>query len=187
MRRSRYISQAGVIAAVYAALSFLAIEFGGVLAIGPIQFRVSEAFTVIAVFTPAAIPGLWLGAAVANLTSVATFGALGMLDVLFGSLGSLLGAAWTWRFRKRIGVALLGPVIFNALIVPAYLPVMLKTTGLYNLNILGIQLSNYWLAAYLFGVVSVGVGEAVVVYGIGWPLVIAFRRLGLGDLLSADK
>lgn len=184
MRHSRYIAQAGVIAAVYAALSFLAIEFGGIFAYGPVQFRLSEAFTVIAVFTPAAIPGLTIGAAVANFTSVQQFGALGLLDVVFGALGSGLGAWWTWRFRKRTAVALLGPVISNALIVPAYLPVMLGSLGVTSIPFLGLNMAPTWLSAYSVGFITVAVGEAAVLYGVGWPLLVALRKLGFGELLG---
>lgn len=184
MKRTRYIAQAGLIAAIYAVLSFITISLGGILTVGPIQLRVSEAFTVVAALTPAAIPGLWLGAAVANLTSVQAFGALGLLDVVFGSLASLLGAIWTWRFRARTAIALLGPVIFNALIVPAYLPIMLATTGIYDQKVLGFDLRANWLAAYVVGVLTVGIGESIVIYGIGWPLLVGLRRLGLGEVLD---
>jgi len=58
MSRTRYIAQAGVIAAVYCTLTLLTMQFFQGLAWGPIQLRISEAFTVIAMFTPAAVPGL---------------------------------------------------------------------------------------------------------------------------------
>jgi uncharacterized membrane protein len=180
--RARTVAQAGVIAAVYAALTFLVIQFMSVFSFGIVQLRLSEALTVVACLTPAAIPGLFIGSALANLSSVAAFGAIGLFDVVFGSLGSLLGAVWTWHFRKRTGLALLGPVIFNALIVPAYLPLMLGASGLTTIPSLGITGSSPWIVLYLAGVAGVGVGQAVVVYGLGWPLLTVLRRMRLPGL-----
>jgi hypothetical protein len=122
------------------------------------------------------------------MSSVATFGAVGLLDVVFGSLATLLGAAWTWRFRGRTALALAGPVIFNALIVPAYLPLMLGASGFTTIPVLGITLSSAWPVLYLAGVAGVGFGQAVVVYGLGWPLLATLRRMrlpGLSDETAA--
>ena len=173
---ARYVAEGGLIAAVYGTASLLTIQLLGVLAFGLVQFRISEALTVVALFTPAAIPGLWLGTVVANAF---TGQPLAWLDMVFGGLGTLLGAWWTWRFRARKPLALLGPVVFNALIVPAYLPILLVGTGLYQVPLLGWDLSSSWPLAYAFGVVSVGIGQAVVVYGLGWPLAVALERSGI--------
>jgi uncharacterized membrane protein len=183
---ARRVATAGVIAAVYGALTFLVIQLGSVFSFGIIQFRVSEALTVVAVLTPAAVPGLAIGSALANLSSVSMFGALGLLDVAFGSLATLLGAVWSWRFRRRTGLALLGPVVTNALIVPAYLPAMLGAAGLTTVPLLGITPQSSWLVLYLTGVVTVGVGQAVVVYGLGWPLLTVLRRMRLPGLGGGD-
>ena len=179
---ARNVALSGVIAAVYAVLTFLVIQVGSIFSWGPVQLRLSEALTVLACLTPAAVPGLAIGAALANLTSVASMGAVGLLDVVFGSLGTLLGAAWSWRFRRRTGVALLGPVVFNALIVPAYLPAMLKAAGVGEIPLFGISLASSWWVLYLFGVLSIGVSQAIVVYGLGWPLLAAVRRMRLPGL-----
>ena len=176
MPRSRFVAQAGVIAALYAALTILVIQFPGALGWGPVQLRVSEALTVLAALTPAAIPGLWLGTLVANASLVPQVGPIAILDVVFGSVASLLGAVWMWRFRERTSAALLGPVLFNALIVPAYLPLVLAGLGFYEVPFLGVDLEGGWLAMYLFGVVTVGLGQAIVVYGLGWPLLLALKR-----------
>jgi len=182
--RAHKVAQAGVIAAVYAVLTFVVVQVGWIFTFGFVQFRVSEALTVVACLTPAAIPGLFIGSALANLSSVATFGAVGLLDVAFGSLGSLLGAAWSWHFRKRTALALAGPVIFNALIVPAYLPFMLGAGGFTTIPVLGITLSSSWPVLYLTGVVGVGVGQALVVYGLGWPLLATLRRMRIPGLFD---
>jgi uncharacterized membrane protein len=176
---ARTVAEAGVIAAVYGALSLLTIESFQWLAFGPIQFRVSEALTVLALFTPAAVPGLWLGAVLANGASLALGNPLGWFDVVFGGLGTLLGAWWTWRFRSRRALALAGPVVSNALIVPAYLPILLAGLGVYQVPALGWDLSSSWAAMYVFGVLTVGIGQAVVVYGLGWPLATALERSGV--------
>lgn len=185
MRRSSYVARAGVIAAVYAALTIATLQLPSQLGWGLVQFRLSEAMTVLATLTPAAIPGLWLGTAVANLFMVTQVGPLALLDVVFGSLASLAGAMWAWRFRSITPLALLGPVIANALIVPAYLPVLLtEGLGLYEIPLLGIDLEGNRLAMYLFGVVAIGIGQAVVVYGLGWPLLAALKRSGFAGRLE---
>lgn len=182
---TRDVARAGVIAAVYAALTLIVIQ--SPLGYGPVQFRLSEAVTVVACLTPAAIPGLWIGAVLANAFMLTQFGVLALFDVVFGALATLLGAIWTWRHRERPGIALLGPVVTNALIVPAYLPLMLTgATGIdfYSIPFLGIDASQAWWSMYVFGVIAVGVGQAVVVYGLGLPLLLVLRRIGLGRMLS---
>jgi len=149
------------------------------LGFGPVQLRLSEATTVLALFTPAAIPGLALGALIANSFMLSQFGLIALFDVVFGALGSLLGAGWMWRFRERRLLALAGPVISNALIVPAYLPFVLAGLGFYEFAPLGIDVEGNWIGMYLFGVVAVGIGQAIVVYGLGLPLAVALERTGL--------
>jgi uncharacterized membrane protein len=175
-RGSRYVAQAGVIAAVYAAASLLAIQTP--LGWGPVQLRLSEALTVVALFTPAAIPGLTLGTVVANSFMVAQFGPLALLDVVFGGLGTLLGALWMWRFRRRRALALAGPVVANALIVAAYLPLLLTAAGFdfYEIPVVGIDAAGAWFGMYVFGMVAIGIGQAIVVYGLGWPLARLIER-----------
>ena len=183
--KTRTVAHAGVIAAAYAALTLVIIQ--NPLGYGPVQFRLSEAVTVVACLTPAAIPGLAVGAMVANAFMLTQFGVLALFDVVFGSLASLLGAAWTWRYRRRPAIALLGPVLSNALIVPAYLPIMLGgATGVdfYRISALGIDMSGAWWTMYLFGVVAVGIGQAVVVYGLGLPLLRVLQRLGVDRMLA---
>jgi uncharacterized membrane protein len=181
--RARSVAEAGVIAAVYAAFTLLALQLPGQLGWGLVQFRVSEAVTVLALFTPAAIPGLALGAVVANLFNVSQAGPIALLDVVFGSLGTMLGAMWTWRFRDRTWLALLGPIVANALIVPAYLPLMLAAMGITAIPFMGVTAGTSWPVVYAAGVITVGVGQSVVVYGLGWPLVGALRAAGLTRLL----
>lgn len=186
--RTQRVVRVAVIAAAYAALTLVALLFLGSLAWGPVQFRVSEALCVLALFTPEAIPGLALGCAIANVANIVLSGTgmLGMLDVVFGTLATALGAWFTWRNRRHPAIALLGPVIANALIVPAYLPFMLQGIGFYTIPFTNIALDGAYPAMYLFGLVSTGAGEAVVMYVLGLPLFRALSRTSLPRMLGAD-
>ncbi len=169
---SQYLARVGVIAAAYAACTLVTMLFLGSLAWGPIQFRVSEALCVLALFTPAAIPGLTLGCVIANVANIVLSGTgvLGMLDVVFGSLATCIGALITWKLRERPALAPLGPVIANALIVPAYLPLLLQGIGFYTIPFTSISLDSSWPLMYLFGLVTTGAGEAVIMYVLALPL-----------------
>ena len=179
--RSSYVAQAGMIAAVYAAATLIALLLLQGLAWGPVQFRISEAVCVLAVLTPAAVPGLTVGCIVANLIALAVngTGALGLLDVVFGSLATFLGALWCWKMRKRPKLALLGPVIANAVIVPSYLPLLLQGLGFYTIPFTSIALDGAYIPMYLFGLVATGLGEALVMYVLGLPLLTALKRFGV--------
>ena len=168
----RYLAHVGMIAAAYAAATLMAMLFLGSLAWGPVQFRVSEALCVLALFTPAAVPGLTLGCAIANIANIAISGAgmLGMLDVVFGSLATFAGALFTYKMRKRPVLALAGPVLANALIVPAYLPLLLQGIGFYTIPFTSISLDGTYPLMYVFGLVTTGLGEAVIMYVLGYPL-----------------
>lgn len=184
--KSNYLARVGVIAAAYAGCTLIALLFLGSLAWGPIQFRVSEALCVLALFTPAAIPGLTLGCVIANVMNIVISGTgmLGMLDVVFGSLATFAGALFTWKMRRHPLVALAGPVLANALIVPAYLPLLLQGVGFYTIPFTTISLDNSWLFMYLFGLVTTGVGEAVIMYVLGYPLA---RSLAKTPMFSAES
>lgn len=186
--RTQRIVRVAVIAAAYAALTLVALLFLGSLAWGPVQFRVSEALCALALLTPEAIPGLALGCAIANVANIVLSGTgmLGMLDVVFGTLATALGAWFTWRNRRHPALALLGPVIANALIVPAYLPLMLQGIGFYTIPFTNIALDGAYPAMYLFGLAATGAGEAVVMYVLGLPLFRALSRTSLPRMLGAD-
>lgn len=183
------VARIGVIAAIYAAATLVAILFLGGLAWGPLQFRVSEAVTVLALFTADAIPGLTLGCVIANAANIVLggTGTLGLLDVVFGSFATFLGALFTWKMRNRPAVALLGPVLANAFVVPAYLPVMLAGLGFYTIPFTTISLEGSYPLMYLFGLVTTGVGEAVVLYVLGLPLAHALMRSPLPGMLARGE
>ena len=185
-KRSRAIARTGLIAALYAALTLLSLTFLQGLAWGPVQLRLSEALCVLALFTPTAIPGLTLGCVIGNLLGIVinATGPLGLLDVVFGSLATLLGSLWMWRLRQHRALALLGPVLFNALIVAAYLPVLLAALGFYTIPFTDIDLGGIWPAMYVFGFIGIATGEAAVLYGLGLPLARLLQRIGLAETLT---
>ena len=110
-KRVTFITQAAMIAAIYVVLTLFISAFN--LASGAIQIRISEALTVLPAFTPAAIPGLFIGCLISNLIS----GGM-LLDVIFGSLATLLGALGTYLLRKWKWAVPVPPILANTLIVP---------------------------------------------------------------------
>lgn len=189
MKHTSSVAQAGMTAALYAATTVIALLFLQGLAWGPVQFRISEALTVLAVLYAPAVPGLAIGCCIANLIAMVIngTGALGLLDVVFGSLATLLGALWCWKFRSREKLALLGPVLANALIVPAYLPIILQGMGFYTIPFTDINLDGMYIWMYLFGVVSTGIGEALVMYVLGLPLLKALKRYQLSHTTQTKQ
>ncbi|MDI9589943.1 MAG: QueT transporter family protein [Acidobacteriota bacterium] len=185
LSRTERITHIAVIAALYAATTLACLLFMGGLAWGPVQFRLSEALCVLGIFTADAIPGLALGCAIANLANIGLsgVGTLGLLDVVFGSAASAAGAWICWRLRSRPALAVLGPVIANALIVPAYLPLLLHGLGFYTIPLTSISLEGAYVPMYLFGLVSTGLGEAVVLYALGLPLARALEATPLAGRL----
>jgi len=158
--RIHYMATAALIAALYAVLTMAFSPF----CYGPVQCRISESLSVLALFTPAAIPGLFIGCFLANL-----MGPNGFLDIVNGSLCTLLAAFGTYYFRKRhIALALFFPVITSALGVSAYLSILARTP--------------FW---YTF--VSIFLGQAVAVYGIGLLLVHILRKSGLAAYLEKQQ
>lgn len=118
-----FIAHAAVIAALYVVLTLLANALG--LANYAIQVRFSEALTILPFFTPAAIPGLFLGCILSNILT----GCL-PLDILFGSLATLLGAVGTYLLRKQTKwLAPLSPIVANTIIVPFVLAYVYQFEG----------------------------------------------------------
>lgn len=178
LSRTRYISQAGIIAAIYATATLLTMLFLQGLSWGPVQLRISEAICVVALFTPAAIPGLTIGCIIANLanTVISGVGILGIFDVLFGSTATFLGALFCWKARSKPKTAISWFVVANAVIVPAYLPLLLQGLGFYVIPFTDIAIEGAYLPMYLFGLVATGIGEAIVIYALGYPLSKTLRK-----------
>ena len=110
-RRTLYLCQSAVIAALYVILTFLANLLG--LASGVIQIRLSEMLCLLPIFLPAAIPGVTIGCFLANLLTSAA-----PLDILIGPIATLLGALGTYALRNYRWLAPIPPVFSNALIIP---------------------------------------------------------------------
>ena len=161
MNRSRYLTQAAIIAALYAALTHLQNLLLPGTASMAIQFRASEALCVLAFFTPAAIPGLTLGCLLFNLTS----GMALPLDFLVGSLASGGAAAAMWflknrKFKKLPLPGLAMPALFNALLV-------------------GWELTVYIGGGFFLNALYVAIGELGVLYTLGIMLYSALARPGV--------
>lgn len=127
-----FLAQGAMIAAVYVVLTLVFAP----ISYGEVQVRVSEALTVLPYFTPAAVPGLFVGCLIANILG----GAI-LPDIIFGSIATLLGAFGTYLLRKRTRfLAPLPPIVANTVIVPFVLyygygvnlpiPFMMLTVGL---------------------------------------------------------
>jgi uncharacterized membrane protein len=105
------MTQAAMIAAIYVVLTIFISAFH--LASGAIQIRISEALTILPAFTPAAIPGLFLGCLISNLIT----GAM-LPDIIFGTLATFLGAIGSYALRQNRFLCAVPPIVSNALIIP---------------------------------------------------------------------
>lgn len=122
-KRVTFLTQAAIIAALYVVLTFFANALG--LANYSIQVRFSEALTILPLFTPAAIPGLYAGCLLSNILT----GCIAW-DILFGPIATLLGALGTWFLRKRSKwLAPLPPILANTIIVPYVLAYAYRFNG----------------------------------------------------------
>jgi uncharacterized membrane protein len=156
-RSTRRIAFAGILAAVYAVVTYLCLPF----AYGSIQFRLSEALAVLCCVTPAAIPGMVMGCIVANIFTTLGFP---VIDIVFGSLATLLACCVT-RYMSRslpekprmVWLIPLPTILSNALIVGAEIAYFF-TEG------------EAFLPAFGYNALTVGVGEAAVMYILGVPL-----------------
>ena len=139
----------GIIAALYAGLTILlqAISFSAV------QVRVSEAMTLLPILSPAAIPGLTVGCFLANIISP-----VGWMDMVFGTLATLIAAVLTRVLRKNLYLAALMPVLSNAIII-------------------GIMLHVAFGEPLWMSMLTVGAGEALACFVLGIPLVKALEKV----------
>lgn len=149
-RPAAQLACGAAIAAVYVVLTlaFAPISYG------PIQIRISEALCILPYFTPAAIPGLFLGCMIANLLGTAA-----MPDVIFGSIATLIGAAGSYALRKNRYLVSLPPIVSNMLIIPWVLRCAYGAEDM------------IW-----FLMVTVGIGEILAVGVLGQLLLTALER-----------
>ncbi len=124
-KKVRGIAVGAIIAAAYVVLTYIAAAFN--LSSGAIQIRLSEALTILPIFTPYAIPGLFIGCILANTLT----GCLAT-DIIFGSMATLLGAIGTYFLRKKPILATIPPILSNAIIVPFILLYVYNLEGVYG-------------------------------------------------------
>lgn len=159
--RTIYLVTGALIAALYAGLTYFSAVWG--LAYGFVQFRISEALTILPILTPAAVPGLIVGCFIGNLGSP-----YGIVDIVCGTLATAIAAVATRmlrgvRFKNIPWLAPLAPVLFNALIVGAEITFLIPDS---IASFTGFLITVGWVA----------LGELVVCYGLGLPLGMVLEK-----------
>ena len=146
-----FICQAAVIAALYVVLTYVFSAFAS----GIIQVRVSEALTILPAFTPAAIPGLVIGCLLSN-----TLTGCVLLDIIFGSVATLIGALGSYALRRHTWLVPIPPIVSNMIIVPFVLRYAYGATD-----------------AFPFMIATVGAGEIISCYLLGMLLYGALKKM----------
>ncbi|MCH5297336.1 MAG: QueT transporter family protein [Ruminococcus sp.] len=173
-KSTRYIVQAAVIAALYAVMTILQNTLLPGSASAAVQFRVSEVLTILALYTPAAIPGLTIGCIIANISSLST---LGPYDLIFGSLASLIAAVCMYGLKN----ARLSTLPILSALMPA----------LANGIIVGFEIEFFFVeGGFHFGDFLVqgglvAVGELAVLFVLGLPLAKLIEKQQLDKKLFA--
>ena len=152
-KQLKLLVEGGAIAALYALLTLIL----PLTMPGSVELRLSEALTLLPVLTPAAIPGLTIGCLLANLMHGAE-----MLDVILGSLATLLAAFGTYYFRKNIWIAALMPALSNGVIV-----------GLLLRYVYAVPMPLYVC------MLSVAAGEAIICCLVGVPMIKGLQKTKL--------
>ena len=147
--KTMFIVRSAVIAALYAALTLALYP----ISFGAVQFRVSEALTLLPIVMPEAIPGLFVGCLVSNLIGSAT-----PWDIIFGSLATLIAAILTYATRRNKILAAFWPVLCNTVIVGLVLALTLDRPVFLTMG-------------------EVGLGELAVVYTVGMAMLAALKRV----------
>ena len=146
-----FICQAAVIAALYVVLTYVFSAFAS----GVIQVRVSEALTILPAYTPAAIPGLVIGCLLSN-----TLTGCVLLDIIFGSVATLIGALGSYALRRHTWLVPIPPIVSNMIIVPFVLRYAYGATD-----------------AFPFMIATVGAGEIISCYLLGMLLYGALKKM----------
>lgn len=159
-KKTVFVVESAIIAAIYAGLTYLAGIFG--VAYAGIQFRFSEALTILATLTPAAIPGLTIGCFLGNITSP-----YGLIDIICGTVATLLAAILSYNTRKITIKKLpllspLFPVLTNAVIV--------------GIEITLFMPEGFKLQAFLINAMQIAIGQLVMCYGLGLPLYNVIKK-----------
>ncbi len=152
MKKTNYLTQAAMIAAIYVVL----VEVFKPFAYGIMQVRIAEVLTILPFFTPAAIPGLTIGALISNI-----MGPFGMVDIVFGSLATFIGAYLSYKMPRKELVPL-PPIIVNALIIGT----ILYHAFLGTADEMPLLMVMAWVA----------LGQCIACYGMGYPLIRILER-----------
>ena len=174
-----YIVQGALIAAIYAAMTILQNVLIPGSASMPVQFRISEVLTVLALYTPAAVPGLTIGCVIANISSLSV---LGPYDLIFGSLATLFAALSMYalrnvRFFKLPVLAALMPALFNGIFVGFEIDFFFMN------NAAAFNFVDFLIQGGL-----VALGELAVLFALGLPLTRVIELNGLDkNLFSPDS
>ncbi|MGM0420482.1 MAG: QueT transporter family protein [Bacillota bacterium] len=143
---TKQVTRGAMIAGLYIVITYIL----NPVSFGPLQFRAAEALTVLPIIYPEAIPALYIGVLIANV-----IGGLGIVDIIGGSFVTLLAAYFTYLFRDSI-LAYLSPIILNGLLISAYLHLLF-----------GVP--------YLVVAAQITASQAVVIFGLGYPLIKFLR------------
>lgn len=149
-KKTQLIVHSSMIATIYIVLVIMAAE----ISFGPIQFRIAEALTILPYFTPAAIPGVTIGCFLSAILTGAD-----MLDIIFGSLATLIACIMSYKLRKNKFLVPLPPIISNALIIP-------------------------WVLRFAYGevmpiyfmMITIAIGETFACYGLGMILLLSLEK-----------
>lgn len=146
-----FLNRSAMIAAVYIVLTFAAAAFG--LASGAIQVRLSEMLTILPYYTLSAVPGITIGCLLSNILTGS-----GLLDIIFGTLATLLGALGSYALRRHKWLVPLPPILANTIIVP----LVLKASGFQE----GLP----------FLMATVGIGEVISCGLLGMLLLFVLKK-----------
>ncbi|MCT4688036.1 QueT transporter family protein [Vallitalea sp.] len=149
-RSTKFLTKAGLIAAIYIVLTlaFRPISFGEV------QVRIAEALTILPFFTPAAIPGLFIGCLLGNFLG----GAI-LYDIIFGSLASLISSVLVYMLRRYKYLVPIPPIVINGIVVG----LILKYAYAVPLPLISLM-------------VFVAIGQTIACYGLGLPLLFFIQK-----------
>lgn len=149
MRNSvRHLVLGALIAALYTGLTLMFAPISFLQA----QIRVSEALTVLPYFTPAAIPALFIGCVISNF-----FGGLGLIDIVFGSLTTLVAAVLSYLLRRWRWLVPIPPIILNGIVI-------------------GYLLHFLYQLPLLLTMLQVTFGQTVACYVLGYPLMRVLEK-----------
>ncbi len=162
-KKTAFIVEAAIISAIYVCLTYLSSFLG--IAYGNIQFRFSEAMTILPVLTPAAIPGLTIGCFLSNLSSP-----YGIVDIICGTAATLLAAILSYCTRKIR--------IKDLPILSSFFPVIANST-IIGLEITILMPEGFKLNAFLLFALQIAIGETAMCVGLGLPLYSTTKKINI--------